>query len=156
MVEWHHRLDGHEFEQALGVGDGQGSLECCSLWGRKESDTTERLNDENIRGETGKLRCLPCNWARDWSSWDTGRVEGPGRRRGGCWQVTWKVTLNGQKSATVLTVKVAAERKGVEWLRSPSTEALTSPLLPPGGAQGFHPSFQSKRNWCQSRTKQVF
>ena len=35
---------GHEFEQALGVGDGQGSLACCSPWGRKESDTTERLN----------------------------------------------------------------------------------------------------------------
>jgi len=44
MVGWHHRLDGHEFEQAPGVGDGQGSLACCSPWGRKESDTTERLN----------------------------------------------------------------------------------------------------------------
>ena len=43
MVEWHHRLDGHEFEQAPGVDDGQGSLACCSPWGRKESDTTERL-----------------------------------------------------------------------------------------------------------------
>ena len=43
MVGWHHRLDGHEFEQALGVGDGQGSLVCCSPWGRKELDTTERL-----------------------------------------------------------------------------------------------------------------
>ena len=41
---WHHWLDGHDFEQALGVGDGQGSLACCSLWGRKELDTTERLN----------------------------------------------------------------------------------------------------------------
>ena len=41
MVAWHHRLDGHEFEQALGVGDGQGSLECCSPWGCKELDTTE-------------------------------------------------------------------------------------------------------------------
>ena len=41
---WHHWLDGHEFEQALGVGDGQGSLVCCSPWGHKESDTTERLN----------------------------------------------------------------------------------------------------------------
>ena len=40
MVGWHHRLDGHEFEQALGVGDGQGSLACCSPWGHKESDTT--------------------------------------------------------------------------------------------------------------------
>ena len=44
MVGWHHRLNGHEFEQAPGVGDGQGSLACCSPWGRKESDTTERLN----------------------------------------------------------------------------------------------------------------
>ena len=41
---WHHRLDGHEFEKALGVGDGQGSLVCCSPWGRKESDMTEWLN----------------------------------------------------------------------------------------------------------------
>jgi len=44
MVGWHHWLDGHEFEQALGVGDEQGSLGCCSPWGRKESDTTEWLN----------------------------------------------------------------------------------------------------------------
>jgi len=44
MVGWHHRLDGHEFEQAPGVGDGQGGLVRCSPWGRKESDTTERLN----------------------------------------------------------------------------------------------------------------
>ena len=43
MVGWHHRLNGHEFEQALGVGDGQGSLACCSPRGRKESDTTEWL-----------------------------------------------------------------------------------------------------------------
>ena len=41
MVGWHHRLDGHEFEQAPGVGDvGQGSLACCSPWGHKESDRT--------------------------------------------------------------------------------------------------------------------
>ena len=44
MVGWHHWLDGHEFEQALGVGDGQGGLVCCSLWGCKELDTTEQLN----------------------------------------------------------------------------------------------------------------
>ena len=44
MAGWHHWLDGHEFEQAPGVGDGQGSLVCCSPWGRKESDTTEWLN----------------------------------------------------------------------------------------------------------------
>ena len=44
MVGWHHSLNGHEFEQVLGVGDGQGSLVCCSPSGRKESDTTEGLN----------------------------------------------------------------------------------------------------------------
>ena len=44
MVGWHHRLYGHEFEWTPGVGDGQGSLACCSPWGRKESDTTEQLN----------------------------------------------------------------------------------------------------------------
>ena len=44
MVGWHHPLHGHEFEQAPGVGDGQGSLNYCSPWGRKESDMTELLN----------------------------------------------------------------------------------------------------------------
>ena len=42
MAGWHHRLDGHEFEQALGDGEGQGRLGCCSPWGRRESDTTEQ------------------------------------------------------------------------------------------------------------------
>ena len=44
MVGWNHRLDGHEFEQVLGVAVGQGGLVCCSPWGRKESDMTEQLN----------------------------------------------------------------------------------------------------------------
>ena len=44
MAGWHHRLDGHKFERTLGVGDGQGGLGCWDSWGRKESDTTERLN----------------------------------------------------------------------------------------------------------------
>ena len=59
MVGWHHRLNGHEFEQAPGDGDGQGTdvlqemvkdrgLTCCSPWGCKESDTTERLDDNNM------------------------------------------------------------------------------------------------------------
>ena len=47
MVRWHCRLDGHEFEQAPGVGDGHGSLACCSLWGRKQLDMTEWLNINN-------------------------------------------------------------------------------------------------------------
>ena len=44
VVGWHHRLNGHEFEQAAGQGDGQGSLVCCSPWGHNESDMTEQLN----------------------------------------------------------------------------------------------------------------
>ena len=44
MVGWHHQVNGHEFAQALGVGDGQGSLACCNPWGCKEWDMTEQLN----------------------------------------------------------------------------------------------------------------
>ena len=44
MVGWHHQLNGHESEQTLGVGDGQGSPVCCSPWGHKELDMTEQLN----------------------------------------------------------------------------------------------------------------
>ena len=46
MVGWHHRLDGHEPEQAQGASEGQGSLVCWSPWDQEESDTTERLNDK--------------------------------------------------------------------------------------------------------------
>ena len=53
MVGWYHRLDGHEFEQAPGVGDRQGSLACCSPWGRKETDMAEQLNSSSNRSEYG-------------------------------------------------------------------------------------------------------
>ena len=45
MVGWHHLVNGHEFEQTLEDGEGQGSLVCCSPWGHKESDTIERLSN---------------------------------------------------------------------------------------------------------------
>ena len=45
LVEWHHRLNGHEFEPTPEHSEGQGSLACCSSWGHKESDTTKRLNN---------------------------------------------------------------------------------------------------------------
>jgi len=47
MVGWHHQLNGHESEQALGDGEGQGSLACCSPWCHKGSDTIQGLNDNN-------------------------------------------------------------------------------------------------------------
>ena len=47
MDGWHYQLDGHEFEQAPGDGEGQGSLACCSPWGHKELDMTEQLNNSN-------------------------------------------------------------------------------------------------------------
>ena len=47
LVRWHHQLDGHEFEQAPGIGDGQGSLACYSPWSHKELDTTEQLAELN-------------------------------------------------------------------------------------------------------------
>ena len=59
MVGWCHRLNGHEFQQALGVGEGQGSLVCCSPWGLKESDMTEWLNRnetfQSISAESSKI-----------------------------------------------------------------------------------------------------
>ena len=52
MVGWHHRLNGHEFEETLGNSEGHGSLACCSLWGRKELDMTERLNNNERTSES--------------------------------------------------------------------------------------------------------
>ena len=60
MVGWHHQFNGYEFEQALGVGDGQGSLVCCSPWGYKQSDTIEWLSWTELRSLTRTL-LLPCN-----------------------------------------------------------------------------------------------
>ena len=59
MVRWHHWLDRYEFEQALRVGDGQGSLACCSPWGRKDLDMTERLNWSQIWLFFNPMDCSP-------------------------------------------------------------------------------------------------
>ena len=56
MAGWHHWLDGHESEWTLGVGDGQGGLACCNSWGRKESDTTERLTWTELKVVIGNQR----------------------------------------------------------------------------------------------------
>ena len=86
MVQWHHQLDGREFEQAPGVGDGQGSLTCCSPWGQKESDMTEWLNWTELNCSVILTLCDPqgisqarilewvaipftraCFWPRGWT-----------------------------------------------------------------------------------------
>ena len=60
MVGWHHRLNGHEFEQASGVGNGQGSLACFSPWGRKESDTTEKPNWTELNWKQAQIHISMC------------------------------------------------------------------------------------------------
>ena len=83
MVRRHHWLDGHEFVEALGVGDGHGSLACYSPWSCKESDTTKRLNWAEIplsppwrkvwNGIRRRVQCqtlvLPCSWCFDCGVW---------------------------------------------------------------------------------------
>ena len=59
MLGWHHRLNGHEFEQAQGDGEGQGGLACCSPWGCRESDVTERLNSDCSCRVTAEAVCHP-------------------------------------------------------------------------------------------------
>ena len=73
MLGWHHPLHGHEFEQAPGLGEEQGSLTCCGQWGCKESDTTERLN-LNSQWNTEMMQMwlisLRVNTERKRPSWD--------------------------------------------------------------------------------------
>ena len=63
MVGWHHQLDGHVFEVALGVGDGQGGLACCSPWGCKDLDTTERMNWLTVLIHDP---CIQKHWMEGW------------------------------------------------------------------------------------------
>ena len=74
-VGWYHRLNGHEFEQVPGVGDGQGCLASCGSWGHKESDMTERLNYYFPSGSDGKASAC--------SEGDPGSIPGLGRFPGG-------------------------------------------------------------------------
>ena len=59
-VGWHHQLNGHEFEQTPGVGDGQGGLVSCSPWGHKESDTTEGWNKKNVKSQLSGCAFFVC------------------------------------------------------------------------------------------------
>ena len=122
MVRWYHWLDGHEFEQAPGDGDGQGSLVCCSPRGRKELDTTERLNwtelIENVGfpgGASGKepayqnkrqrrrgfnpwIGKIP--WSRKWQPLQYSCLENPMDR--GVWQAVVHMVAESDTTDTTL------------------------------------------------------
>ena len=87
MVGWHPRFNGHDFDHTLGVGDGQGSLVCCSLWGCKEEFTTEQLNNKNkkitlvLKCWCLKARCskivnmrVCATGAPKWSHWQSNKT----------------------------------------------------------------------------------
>ena len=82
MVGWHYQLDGHKFEKALGVGDGQGSPVCCSPWGRKESDRTEQQNWTEHKIPVGYLNVID---KLKIDSKNYGKIKGP-------WNVQQKVS----------------------------------------------------------------
>ena len=79
MVEWHHRLNGHEIESTPGVDDGQGGLVFCSPWGREESDTTERLQFH-----------FHANWRRKWQPTPV-LLPGESQGRGAWWAAVYGV-----------------------------------------------------------------
>ena len=87
MVGWHHQLNGHEFEQTLGAGDGQGGLACCSPWGRKESRVTERLShthsaflsvssrpSNNIQTQKSPRCTHPVSFSTSWARYPPARL----------------------------------------------------------------------------------
>ena len=97
MVGWHHRLDGHEFEQTPGDGEGQESLACCSPWGRKESATTQQLDNSRAH-RTASLR-MGLSGSQGLLCWD-GQGADLGRRR-----TSWSVSCSGTVSKQALNQK---------------------------------------------------
>ena len=104
-VGWHHRPDGHEFEQAPGVGDGQGGLACCSPWGHKGSDTTERLNRTEQRASlVAQMVKNPPAMQESWVwslGWEDPHKEGPATHSSILpWRIpmdrgAWRATVHG-------------------------------------------------------------
>ena len=112
MVGWHHRLNGHECEQALGVSGGQGSLECCSPWDHTESDMTEWLNWTDWSWSSNTLVTWfeePTHWKRPWC-WERLKAEGKGDDRGwDGWMTspTWLMGMSLSKLRELVTDREA-------------------------------------------------
>ena len=90
MVGWHHRLIGHEFDQALGAGDGQGGLACCSPWDHKELDTTKQLNWTESQQEWGPQS----NSSQGTESYQqTGKLICESSEGEAPWMVSWAIEI---------------------------------------------------------------
>ena len=127
MAGWHHWLDGHEFEWTPGDGVGQGGLACCSSWGRKESDTTERLNWTELNW---KDICHSHNWHL------------ASRRHGSC-----KTFYNGQDSLPQNRV-TWSQISMVPRLRNPGRQYL-------GCASWYHVLFRPVQNSTHDKPAQL-
>ena len=117
-MRWHHRLDGHKFEQALGVGDGQGSLACCSSWGLKEQDMTELLRSP--AGSDSKASAYQCG-RPGFDSW-VGKI--PWRKKWPPTPVLLPRKSYGQRSLVQATVHGVAK----SWTRLNDFTSLQSSL----------------------------
>ena len=117
MVGWHHWLDGNEFEQAPGIGDGQGSLVCCSPWGHKESDMTEQLNWTEPMKETWEMQV----WSGRSSGGGNGNplqyscLENP-MDRGAWWATVHEVTKSRTRLKQCSTHALTHDAQGVNSL----------------------------------------
>ena len=157
MAGWHHRLHGRESEWTPGVGDGQGGLACCNKWGRKESDTTERLNwtdttklstveeTQNLWGYHEDHLALRFSHYVPWNytiSWRHIRTI-VGTKRGGQAGGTWDFRITGElvaQSCPTLCNPMDCSLPGssvLEILQANIESGL--PLSPPEHLQGSNP-----------------
>ena len=106
MVAWHHQLDGHESDWALGVGDRQGSLACCSPWGHKELDTTEWLNWT----DSGTVTFLIERHLSQWHLLSIVLLKGIATHSSiPAWRIPWTEELGGLQS-------MRSQRVGHDWV----------------------------------------
>ena len=128
MVGWHHWLSGHEFVQTLGDGEGRGSLACCSLWGRKESDTIEWLSmvpnwvtcASESRLELDTWTTGEQSWRWPASPWCSGDLAFVGPHRKALFNLRWLILW--QDSPQVLLVQRLISsflKSGTRWFSLP-------------------------------------